>query len=320
MQVRLMLLASVAALAAGVAAAVVVGKLVAHTLDSPIAAAASAPPSSPTTSSAPPSSVLPTVPVPAGFPVPPAGAVVIAREAGPNVLALAVARDTATVSVVGQNGKGVSGASVLVDGARTSPCGLGCYRAPAAPGPISVVLRAGGLTTSWRVDLNRDAPSAASLVAKATTTFDALHALAWSDVLGSSAQVKVATNWQAVAPNRLAYQVKHGPKAVIIGDTRWDKFTQTSAWQQSQNSAPIRQPLPFWESATDAHVLGQTTFAGKRVTEISFFDPKTPGWFQIFVDPTTLRTFHMDMYATAHFMHDTYFGFNATQPVAPPTG
>jgi hypothetical protein len=244
---------------------------------------------------------------------------VIAREAGPNVLALAVAHDVATVSVLGQNGKGVSGASVRVDGATAAPCGSGCYRARVAPGPVSLVLRAGGLTTSWHVDLNRNAPAAASLVARATTTFNALHTLAWSDVLGSSAHLKVATEWQAVAPDRLAYQVKHGPRAVIIGGTRWDKFTPKAAWQQSQQSAPIREPAPFWASAVDAHVLGQTTFAGKRVAEISFFDPKTPGWYQIFVDPTTLRTFHMDMYATAHFMHDTYFGFNAAQPIAPPT-
>jgi hypothetical protein len=315
-EIRLRLLASIAALAAGVVAAVVVGTLVAHTFDSPVAGAASTPPTAP----AAPSNPLPTVSVPASFPFPPSGAVVIAREAGPNVLALAVAGDVATVSVVGQDGKGVVGATVLVDGVKTSPCGRGCYRAPVSPGAITVVLRAGGLTTSWHVNVNRNAPSAASLVAKATSTFDGLHTLAWSDVLGSSAHVKVATKWQAVAPDRLAYQVKHGPKAVIIGGTRWDKFTQTSAWQQSQNSAPIHQPLPFWESATDAHVLGQTTFASRRVTEISFFDPKTPGWFQIFVDPTTLRTLHMDMYATAHFMHDTYFGFNAPQPIAPPTG
>jgi hypothetical protein len=315
-EIRLRLLASIAALAAGVVAAVVVGTLLAHTFNSPVAGAASTPPAAPSA----PSSPLPTVSVPAGFPVPPPGAVVIAREAGPNVLALAVAGDVVTVSVVGQTGKGVAGAGVVVDGVKASACGPGCYRAHVSPGAIAVILRTGGLTTSWHVNVNRNAPSAASLVAKATSTFDALHTLAWSDVLGSSAHVKVATEWQAVAPDRLAYQVKGGPNAVIIGGTRWDKFTQTSAWQKSQQSSPILQPAPFWGSATDAHVLGQTTFAGKRVTEISFFDPKTPGWYQIFVDPTTLRTMHMDMYATAHFMHDTYFGFNAAQPIAPPTG
>jgi hypothetical protein len=80
----------------------------------------------------------------------------------------------------------------------------------------------------------------------------------------------------------------------------------------------VAQPQPFWASAVDAHVLGQTTFAGKRVTEVSFFDPKTPGWYQIYVEPTSLRTVHMDMFATAHFMHDTYFGFDATPQVAAP--
>jgi len=51
---------------------------------------------------------------------------------------------------------------------------------------------------------------------------------------------------------------------------------------------------------------------------VSFFDPKTPGWYQIFVEPHTLRTVHMDMYATAHFMHDTYFGFDTTATVSAP--
>ncbi len=314
MSVRIRLFAAFGALGAGAAAVVVVGGMLSGALTTPGAS-----PASPSASTAPPpTSTPPAVHVPPGFPAPPANAVVLAREAGPNVLAVAVAPGAVQVSILGQNGVGVSGAEVRVDAARAIPCGRGCYRAHPRPGALDVVVRTGGQTTTWRPSLPRDAPAAAQLVARATAAYKALKSLAWHDVLGSNAHLKVATEWQATAPDRLAYQVRKGPKAVVIGDTRWDKFAPNAPWQKTQAAEPIAQPQPFWASAVDAHVIGSTTFAGRRVTEVSFFDPRTPGWYRILVEPRTLRTVHMDMYATAHFMHDTYFGFDTTPVVMPP--
>ncbi len=311
MHVRLRLLASLTALAAGAVAIAIVANLLVGTFKSPVVTSVAAPSVPATTAPKTPAASV-------GFPSPPPGAIVVASEAGPNVLALAVAGTTAQVSVLGQNARGVSGADVRLNGDPAAPCGAGCYRASVGSGPVDVTLRSGGATTHWRVDVPRAAPPAATLVEQATRTYRGLHTLAWSEVFGSDARRKVTTRWQATAPDRLAYQVRGGPKAVIVGGRRWDKFTAGAAWQESGQAVPVTQPQPFWASALDAHVLGHTTFGGRPVTVVSFFDPKTPGWYRILIDPATLRTVHMDMYATAHFMHDTYFGFDSTPPVMRP--
>ena len=81
---------------------------------------------------------------------------------------------------------------------------------------------------------------------------------------------------------------------------------------------PVSQPQPFWESAVDARVLGSVSDHGRPAWKVSFFDPKTPGWFTILVDKATMRTVDMRMTATAHFMHDSYGSFDAPISITPP--
>jgi hypothetical protein len=57
---------------------------------------------------------------------------------------------------------------------------------------------------------------------------------------------------------------------------------------------------------------------GRPVWRISFFDPKTPGWFLVAIDRTTYRTLDVQMTAAAHFMHDSYSSFNTSIKIAPP--
>src|SRR5581483_4692799 len=61
--------------------------------------------------------------------LPPAGAVVDARELGSLAVAVARERRRATVTLLGQDGTGVDGRDVRIDGAPTITCGPGCYRA-----------------------------------------------------------------------------------------------------------------------------------------------------------------------------------------------
>ena len=77
------------------------------------------------------------------FPSPPSGAVVFAREDGANALALAVSPNAVQASVVDPEGTGVSGlplslavttATGQVVRANGTPCGRGCYSAPAVTG------------------------------------------------------------------------------------------------------------------------------------------------------------------------------------------
>jgi hypothetical protein len=292
--------AAVAALAAGIAA-VTVAALVLHRTPGPTGTAAT-----PTPPAGAPASPPPAV---NGFPAPPAGAVVLAREAGLYALALARLPKSVQVSVVGQQGTGVRGLTVSVNGVTASACGAGCYSAPVSARSLTV--QAG--STRWRATLPRRTPDAEQIVTRAAQVWRSLRTLAWEDRLASDPVHAVFSTWQAVAPDRISYRVRGGYDAVIIGHTRWDK-SPGGGWVRSAQSIPVQQPSPIWLSAIDAHVVGSTG-SGWRIT---FFDPKTPAWFEIVVDKQTLHTIDLHMTTTAHFMHERYLSFDAPVRVAPP--
>ena len=290
------LVAALAALAAGAASVVLAALLLRHA-PGPVPARSAA--------------IAPAVAAPRpAFPKPPAGAVVFSREDGPDALALAVLPGRARVSVVGQQGAGVDGLAVTVDGVAARSCGRGCYTASAAP-PLDVRVGA----TTWRVDVPQSAPDAAAIVARAARTWRSLRTLAFHDRLGSDATHVVESHWVVVAPDRVSYTIPRGPQGVIIGDRRWDRSTPTGKWVESAQTAGVRQPAPLWQSAADAHVVGQTASAWR----ITFFDPRTPAWFEVTVDKRTFRTLEARMVTTAHFMHERYGSFDAPLAVRPPT-
>src|SRR5690242_6091170 len=108
--------APVAALAAG-AAGIVVAVLLIRSVPGPPSTAASTP-ATPSAAAAPPAPAVPggriATPEDPGFPSPPPGAVVLAREAGVRALALAVKPSLVRVSVLGTSGEGESGLRISV--------------------------------------------------------------------------------------------------------------------------------------------------------------------------------------------------------------
>ena len=266
-----------------------------------------------------PSTVAPAPPAQSGFPAPPAGAVVFAREDGPDALALGVVPHGATMlvqaSVVGQQANGVRGLEVDVGSTRAVACGAGCYRAtvPAARS-VDLRVRGGAATTRWTVALPSPWPPAGAerLVARAAHVWRTLRSLAFFDRLASDQTHAVESNWRVVAPDRLAYHVQGGYDAVIVGLRRWDR-APGGRWVESQ-TVRLRQPVPVWQSATDAYVVGSTG----RAWRISFYDPRTPAWFEITVDRRTFHTVDLHMTTTAHFMHETYGSFDAAPAITSP--
>jgi len=273
--------------------------------------------------------VAPT-PTQADFPAPPPGAVVFSREAGPNALALAVAPRGGKVlvqaSVVGPDGAGVPDATThfVVAGSQAtgSPCGAGCYRAslPTRGRPRAVEFVAEGpVSARWHVVLPSSWPAAdaTSMLSDARRAWRALRSLSFTERLASDESHVVTSTWRVQAPDRLVYQIAHGDAAVIIGKRRWDR-SPGDRWRRS-SQFPLTQPTPPWAAATNARVLDTTTLRGRPAWRISFFDPKTPGWFTVVVDRETLRTLDLRMVATAHFMHDVYGSFDAAPEIrAPP--
>lgn len=263
------------------------------------------------------------------FPAPPVGAVVYSRQMRDTALALGIVaepgRVIAQASVVGAEGAGVSGLDVSF-GTRGStvtgqPCGPGCYRAAlstdAVPKAVDVVVE-GDSTTRWSVPLPESWPpvDAAPLINRAERVWRALRSLSFDETLRSDESHVVTSSWQLQAPDRLAYQIADGASAVIVGERRWDR-TPGGPWKASPQ-APVRQPTPQWVGATNAHVVGTTAARGRPAFIVTFFDPKTPGWYTAVVDRKTFRTYDVRMVATAHFMHDRYHSFNEALAIRPP--
>src|SRR5579862_562844 len=294
------LLAAVAALAAG-AVAVVLAADVLRTTPGPVSVGGSAP-----------AAVATTTPAPApNWPAPPAGAIVFSREDGARVLALAALPGDAQVSVVSGQGHGVTGLAVSVSGTRATACGPGCYRAPLTPPrPGAVDVRVGA--TRWHVVVPWSAPSGAALMARASNVWRRLESLTFSDHLASDARHAVDTTWRIVAPDRIAYDVHGGDQAVIIGTRRWDR-APGGRWVESQ-SVQLHQPLPLWVAVTDAHVVAETA----ATWEVTFYDPRTPAWFDVTVDKASLHTLTAQMRTTAHFMEEHYGGFDRGTSITPP--
>ena len=286
----------------------------------------------PAAATAEPVPARPSVPPsPAGFPAPPRGAVVYSREMGPDAFALAVVPRSGGIlvqaSVVGPQARGATGLDVrfTVGGAVATGtvCGPGCYRAAAAvggrPAAVEVDVRNGPSPTRWRVALPAVWPprDATALLARAGKAWRALRSLSFHERLGSGPHETVTSDWRIQAPDRLEYTIVGGGAGVVVGGHRWDRQPGSARWVRSPQQ-PLTQPLPFWVSVTDAHVLGTATVQGRPVWRISFFDPGTPAWFTVLVDRATMRTLDLHMVTTAHFMHDVYGSFNATPPVEPP--
>ena len=267
----------------------------------------------------------------ARFPAPPANATVYARQLRNDALALAVVplagkRLRVQASVVGPQGNGVGGVQVAVAVSAqrklATACGAGCYRADFGriehPRVVDVSL-SGSRNGSWRVTLPAAWPPrpAGTLVARAGHVWRSLDSLTFREDLASAVGISVSSTWRVQRPDRVAYDVKGGWAGIVVGTKRWDRAPGSTRWEASSQSR-LPQPLPAWVGVTDAHVLGETTYRGRRAVRVSFFDPQSRAWFTVTIDPRTSRTLDVWMITNAHFMHDVYRAFNSTPPIVPP--
>ncbi len=268
----------------------------------------------------------PTVKPAAVAPPPPAGALVLAQEAGSRAVALAVgqgARPRLTATVLGSSGDPASGLALSFRvGAvplTARSCGPGCYEASAPRSAIrrvQVVLPDGGVT--FRIPA---APQpAAAIVARAARVFRGLRTLVYVESLRSSPTPGLLTTWRLKAPNEVTYNIRRGASAVIIGRTRWDRDSPGAPWRRSQQIPALDVPQPTWgDVATNAHVLGTGLVDGRPVWIVSFANPTTPAWFTASIDRRTYRTLRLRMTAAAHFMRHRYLAFDRPVTIRPPS-
>jgi hypothetical protein len=193
---------------------------------------------------------------------------------------------------------------------------------PQPPRTVAVALTGpGAKPATLRFVLPRrwPAPAAAALVTRADRVFRSLRSLVIHERLASNARNAITTIYRVAAPDKLAYSITNGPKAVIIGGTRWDRLPG-GKWERSQKER-IRQPEPFWgpDRRTNAHLLGTGTVDGRPVRIASFYDPHLPAWFVLSIEPRTGRLLALHMTAQAHFMQHRYTGFDEPLRIVPPT-
>jgi hypothetical protein len=242
------------------------------------------------------------VPVAALPPVlPPRDAVVDARELGDLAVALAREPSRTTVTIVGPDANGVDGRRVEVDGVAATPCGSGCYRAPAGA-------RVTVDGTPLAFDAPAQAPAAARELARITAAYRASHTIVFDETLGSTPANASVTRFVAVAPHRLSYDTRGGPAARVIGGRRWDRVSPGARWVESSQT-PLDVTQPYWSAPTNVHEVRPGTF--------TFLDRSIPAWFRLTVAhgrPVVDR-----MTAAAHFMVDRYVGFDVPAAVSPPS-
>jgi hypothetical protein len=224
------------------------------------------------------------------------------------------------VTALGPEGLGVDRLHVRVGRTDPSPCGPGCYAAvvllPAPPRRIPVVVA--GRTLVFTLPARWPAPSARALVARADRVFRDLRTLVIHERLASSARNIVVTTYRVQAPNRLTYEILGGPQAVIIGGTRWDRLPG-GHWERSEQE-PLTQPEPFWGSdpMRNVRLLGTGRVGGRPVWIASFYDPRLPAWFELWIDRRSARLLALRMTAQAHFMRHRYTGFDRPLRIVPP--
>ena len=264
------------------------------------------------------------------FPAPPDGAVVFAREAGSNVLALGVVPRRGEImlqaSVLDGDGRGVSGLrlafSVRGELHVATACGAGCYRATARlSGSPGAVLVSGATRTGWRVALPDKWPprDGAPVMARAGRVWRSLRSVAYVEHLAADPTNRQTSDWRVAAPDRVAYSIRGGGgDGIVIGGRRWDRSSPSERWVESQQTAPLTQPVPFWVAVSDAHILRSVRSAGRAAWLVSFFDPRTPAWFEVTVEKRTGYTLELRMLAAAHFMHDVYRSFDRAPAIVPP--
>ena len=243
-------------------------------------------------------------------PLPAQGMVVQAREAGNFAVALGMRPPSAEVVVLGQDGNGVNGLAVAINGSTAQSCGAGCYRT-VLPATRTARVTVGGAKLVFHIPRQRR--SADAILAGATRAFRALKSVDYVERLASSPRDKVVSDFVLERPNRLEYRIKGGASGIIIGSRRWDRVPGGKWVPSAQELTP--QPEPIWAGhATNAYVLEATP----ATYVVSFFKPVGPVWFTLRLDRRTLLPRDLRMTAAAHFMMHRYTKFNAPRRIRAP--
>jgi copper transport protein len=226
----------------------------------------------------------------------------------------------ARVTVLAPSGAALPTALVLVGGHVALPCpgakGV-CFSAsvPRGPSPIPVQVRRPGqaqVTAIVRLP-SIHAPDGKQLLETASQNYRDLQSVRALNVLESRPGHAVTTNFVVQAPDRVAFSVRGGASARIIGTTRWDRGPGRD-WVRSP--APRSNvPDAFWAPGAEAvYVAG----GDRETTQLTLVLPAGPTFFRLWIDRSTQQVVRLRMITAAHFMSEREFDQNRAPPVVPP--
>jgi len=227
---------------------------------------------------------------------------------------------TARVTILGPSGAGLPTALAVVGGHVALPCkgvrGV-CYEAAVPRGrrPLPVQVRLPGKApVTATVQLPPfDAPDGTRLLREASANYRALESVRALNVLESAPGHAVTTHFTVQAPDRVAFAVRGGASARIIGTTRWDR-QPGRGWVKSQ---ALRSKVPdaFWAPGAEA-----VSIAGgdRTTTQLTLVLPGGPTFFRLWVDRASKQVVRLRMITAAHFMREREYDQNHAPPVVPP--
>jgi hypothetical protein len=196
-----------------------------------------------------------------------------------------------------------------------APCGYGCSRLQASvlsgtPRTVSVVVDG-----EQKLDVELPArlpPSGARIFRRAERSMRSLRSYAYRERLSSGVGQAVTSEFAARAPNSLRLTTSSGSRAVIIGNTRWDRVG--ARWERSPFPGLSTRSF-MWEGAFNPRVVSSAA-GGARV--LAAFDSEpVPAWFRLTVNPDG-RVREAEMIAPSHFMVQSFSRFNAPIRIEPP--
>ena len=246
----------------------------------------------------------PSVAPPASPTLPSRAAVVDARGIAGLAVGLARVPGSATVTIIGPDGAAAAGESVAINGRPTTSCGSGCYRAAAGPGPVRVRVRGREAT----FDIPATAPDATAQLRAVTKRYRDSRTVVFDEALSATGRGGIHSHFITIAPNRLSYQIRGGPSAVVIGSRRWDRDAAGKPFVESSQT-PLDVTQPTWTTYSNVHEVAPGV--------LTFLDRKLPAWFRVTLAGPLPRTVHMT--AAAHFMTESYVGFDVPATVSPPS-
>jgi len=264
----------------------------------------------------------------------------VAGEAGPYIVNALVSHDAHGVDVEVRTLTALQQPAALrlrAPGvARTRGCGVGCTRLalPGSPAALAVEVTAGG--RAYRVSLPiRYEPGASADAERILETVERsqsdLRSVAIRETLGSGTGALEVTAYRVGMPDRFAYRLSRDGQLVsdttIVGPREWTRAAGQKRWQASVyggGGPPFSAAgyLGWWTPFAGQPQLLDRFRAGEDeradVATVSRISGLGTVWLRIAIDVTHRRVLRITMITTAHFMTQTWDGFDAVAPIAPP--